>query len=116
VTLSGALRIADMEAVVLARIIWNPFGALILGTLALAVGIATLTGVNVACKDTTTALSAGQSCTSRTGKTVSFTEWQSEQRFSTIFLLALGGLLVIGGAYFLSRRRKRRAATAAAKA
>lgn len=100
----------------LARIIWNPYGALILGVLTLAAGVAALTGINVVCKDTTTALAAGGTCAGRTGGTLSFAEWQSQQSFATIFLTAFGGVLVVGGAFFLARRRKRRAATAAAAA
>lgn len=96
-----------------ARIIWNPIGALVLGVLCLALGVTALTGYNVACKDTTTALTHGQSCAGRTGETLSFADWQSQERFITIFLLALGGLLVAGGIFFLARRRKRRAAAAA---
>jgi LPXTG-motif cell wall-anchored protein len=105
-----------MEIDMFARIVWNPFGALVLGVLCLAVGGAALTGFNVACQDTTAALTSGQSCTGRTGQTLSFADWHSQERLITTALLALGGVLVVGGIFFLARRRRQRRAAAAAVA
>jgi LPXTG-motif cell wall-anchored protein len=94
----------------LARILWNPIGALVLGVLALGLGVAITTGVDVTCKVKTTEMVAGGTCTNRTGKTVTYEDWQSQQQEASMVAYGLGGVLLVGGTIAVVVRRRRRAA------
>ena len=98
----------------LGRLIWNPIGALIVGLLALALGVAVFAGVNVACYgSSTSAMVQGSTCTDRKGNTLTYEAWKSDQKQISIYALVLGGVLVTGGSIGMAVRRKRRAAVSA---
>ncbi len=97
---------------VLRRIIWNPFGALIVGVIALGLGIAAWRGLNLPCKDTTTALVEGQTCLGRRrGEVLTFEMWQSQQELAVNYLAGLGAVLIVGGVIALIVRRRRQQRT-----
>ena len=92
----------------LGRFIWNPIGALIVGMLALGLGVAITTDTDVSCKAKTTPMVEGATCTSRTGKTLTYPVWQSQQQQSSMVAFGLGGVLLAGGTIAMVVRRKRR--------
>jgi hypothetical protein len=96
-----------LEARVFARLLWNPIGAVVLGVLALGLALAITSGVDVSCKAKTTAMAEGATCVSRTGKTITYQEWQSQQQQASRVAYGLGGVLVVGGTIAVVVRRKR---------
>lgn len=100
----------------LGRFIWNPIGALVVGVLALGLGVLITTGVDVACRTKTAPMAAGVTCVDRSDKTLTFEDWQAAQQQYSWAAFGLGGVLVVGGTIAVMVRRKRRAAERAAEA
>jgi hypothetical protein len=97
----------------LGRFIWNPIGALIIGTLAVGLGSAiAFAGVDVSCRAGSPVMAESVSCVSRAGKTMTYADWKSQQQQYSMVAFGFGGLLLCGGAIAFAVRRKRRAAVA----
>jgi len=65
--------------------------------LAIGLGVVIATGIDVSCKIKTATMADGVTCTNRSGNTLTYLEWQSQQRQYSLVAFGLGGVLLIGG-------------------
>jgi hypothetical protein len=92
----------------LGRVIWNPIGALIVGVLAVGLGVAIASGVDVSCKSKTAEMAEGVTCIGRAGDIITYSSWQSQQHQYSMVAFGVGGVLLVGGSIAMAVRRKRR--------